>query len=87
MFTWSVTSSKDGYTIAELVVEGRVIGKTISDCGSTNDFNPSSATAVVNVNAGDLAYIRVSRESHCYIVSDPTWVQSTFSGWMLFETE
>lgn len=82
-----MTGAKGGYTIAELVVEGSVISKTISDCGTTNDFNPSSATAVVNANAGDLAYIRVSGESHCTIVSNPTWVQSTFSGWMLFETE
>lgn len=75
-----------GYITTELISEGRVIGTTSSD-DTSGIYNPASGFVIVNLNAGDLTYVRVYDERHCTVVGRDHIVKPTFSGWLLSLSE
>ncbi|XP_052813930.1 complement C1q-like protein 2 [Mya arenaria] len=83
VFTITIHSGVRSYVGAEIVVNGVVQGEAFADSEEITDTHSSSATTVVQMAAGDQAWVRRGADSQSVLWSHPSRGRSTFTGWLL----
>ncbi|XP_052819312.1 complement C1q-like protein 2 [Mya arenaria] len=83
VFTITIHSFTNSFINAEIIVNGDVKGVANADSEEISDIHSSSATCVVQMAAGEHAFVRRGINSRSVIVSVDGWGRSTFSGWLL----
>ncbi|WAQ99111.1 hypothetical protein MAR_023484 [Mya arenaria] len=71
------------YVGAEIVVNGVVKGEAFADSEEIADTHSSSAMTIVQMSAGEKAYVRRGSDSQSGLWSHASRGLSTFSGWLL----
>lgn len=84
VFTWTLHCWGGGYLYTHLVVNSRVVGATDTDALGAIGVRSTTGIVVVEVNQGDIAFVRTHPSNgHYDLYSNPDW-RSSFSGWKLF---
>ncbi|WAR10016.1 hypothetical protein MAR_035092 [Mya arenaria] len=65
------------------VIKFDVEGEAFADSEEITDTHSSSATTVVQMAAGDQAWVRRGADSQSVLWSHPSRGRSTFTGWLL----
>lgn len=81
VFTWTIAAKAQSWLVSELIVSGERKGLITSD-NDANDLTPTTAIALVHLNAGQHVYVRRFRGGDCTVVSDEH-TRAVFSGWLL----
>ncbi|XP_056017324.1 multimerin-2-like [Ostrea edulis] len=84
VFNWNLYSSSHGDLVSELMVNSAQKGGRRSDSLRVEEDHSSSGTVVVQINQGDVVYVRMHPTASIagFIVSSGNY-QSSFSGWLL----
>ncbi|XP_056017323.1 complement C1q-like protein 4 [Ostrea edulis] len=85
VFNWNLYSSYHGDLVSELMVNSAKKGGRRSDSLRVEEDHSSSGTVVVQINQGDVVYVRMHPTASItgYIISSSGSYQSSFSGWLL----
>lgn len=84
VFTWTLHCFGGGYLYTHLVVNSRVVGATDTDALGTDGVKSTTGIVVVEVNQGDIVFVRTHpTNGHHDLYSNPD-SRSSFSGWKLF---
>ena len=85
VFSWKLYCTAGGYFYSQLVVNSNVVGAMYTSDQGANNIRTTTGVVVVQVNAGDVAYVRTHpTNTHLYnLYSDPDW-RSSFSGWKVY---
>lgn len=90
VFTWTVaTTKRNGWFVAQLIVDGEVKGSVTSDSDSfgvsKSGLHPATGVVATYVEEGQHVFIKMIQVTgECGAVQSDELVRSTFSGWMLF---
>ncbi|XP_052814588.1 complement C1q tumor necrosis factor-related protein 3-like [Mya arenaria] len=83
VFSFTIYSSLKSYVGAELIVNDVIKGEAFADSEEINDTHSASATIVVQMTAGQQAYVRRGLNSQSGMWSHASRGRSSFSGWLL----
>ncbi|XP_056002058.1 uncharacterized protein LOC130049047 [Ostrea edulis] len=84
-FSWTLYCTDGGYFTTELVVNSNPVGGAYCDAQGANYIRHTLGVVVVEINPGDIVYVRTSPTDNMagYIFSNLS-ARTTFSGWKLF---
>ena len=82
VFSWTAANNPHSYMQTELVVNGHMYGRTMSDAMDHDDVAIASNTVVLMLKVKDVVWIR-SNSVHSRVLRGGQ--MSTFSGWLLYD--
>jgi hypothetical protein len=84
-FIWNLYTSQHGSIVSQLMINSAPKGGRRSDSGRSDEDHSSSGTVVVQLNQGDVVYVRTHPSAPIagFIMSTSDTYQSSFSGWLL----
>lgn len=81
ILSWTSASADNLHMQTELLVNNQVVGLAWSDAGNHSDFVLASNTVIVELNSGDVVWVRSNKVHHNTLHGQH---MSTFSGWFLY---
>ncbi|WAR16242.1 hypothetical protein MAR_030836 [Mya arenaria] len=79
----TIYSGTNSYVGAEIIVNNDIKGEAFADAQEIGDTHSASATIVVQMTAGQYAYVRRGQSSLSVMWSHASRGRSSFSGWLL----
>lgn len=79
VFAWTVISGRHGWVYSEIVIKSSAFGSILTDSQYSNEEHPVKGTIVVELNLGDVVYIRTNPT-----ITIKGAILSSFSGWKIF---
>lgn len=86
VFTWTIVIEDGKYIRTEILVDSHTVGTMYTSAYGVSNPRTTNEVVVVEVNAGDVVFIRTNTNGPITgdILSIPSDLRTTFSGWKLF---
>lgn len=85
VFSWTTQNYDYTHMQSELVANSIVKANLWSDAGGHHDVAVAANTVVIELESGDVVWIRANKSEELYVMTLQGALRSSFSGWLLFE--